>query len=191
MAEIAHGVMLAGALAGTGATLARGRRLRALDAFAALAMLAAMLDTAFAGILPGVAWAGILVVLSLGIGFRSRIDRSRRSGSGAPGATRPVCVGGRPLGELFHALSLIATGWLVAAAGRHDVEAATAAHGHSGPLLAGEAVGVLTVVALGAWVAARAMRDGRDGIGHGVAAASMTVMLAAMAAPGLVTGLGA
>ncbi|MRX42276.1 hypothetical protein [Agromyces kandeliae] len=187
MAEVAHGFMLAGALAGTGATLARGRRLRALDAVAALAMLAAMFDTAATGILPGVAWAGILVLAGLALGIRSRVDRSNRSATATPRDPRAVGVRSRPIHDLHHALALIATGWLVAAAGS-DVHAASAvAHGHSAPLLGAGTVGVLGVVALGAGVTLRAVRDGRDAAGHGLAAASMTVMLAAMAAPGLVS----
>jgi|GEM_PF-3055862 len=202
MAEVAHGFMVAGALAGAGTTLARGRRLRALDALAALAMLAAMLDTALAGLLPSVAWAGVLVLAGVAIGIRSRRDRSRRSASAAPRERGPVPVDGIRLDDLFHALALIATGWLVVAAS-HDRPTSAAApsaavepavHAHAAPMLAGQAIAVLAVVALvalGAWVAVRAMRGGRDGIGHGVTAASMTVMLAAMAAPGLVTGFGA
>ncbi|GAA1059428.1 DUF5134 domain-containing protein [Agromyces bracchium] len=191
MAEIAHGVMLAGALAGTGATLARGRRLRALDALAALAMLAAMLDTAFTGVLPGVAWAAVLVLAGLAIGIRSRLDRSRRSASAVPKGPRPVGSRSRPLHDLHHALALIATGWLVAAAGRNDAGVSGATHAHAAALLPAGTIVVLAVVALGAWVAARALREGRRGVGHGVMAASMTVMLAAMAAPGLATALGA
>ncbi|GAA1055542.1 hypothetical protein GCM10017608_29660 [Agromyces luteolus] len=185
--------MLAGALAGTGATLARGRRLRALDAIAAIAMLAAMLDTAFAGVLPGVAWAGILVLAGLAIGIRSRLDRSRGLGCGAKRGPRPVGLGGRPrpLDDLHHALALIATGWLVAAAGHDDAGPSVETHLHAAPLLAAESLAVLAVIGLGAWVAVRALREGRGGIGHGVMAASMTVMLAAMAAPGLSTGFGA
>ncbi|WP_438855425.1 hypothetical protein [Agromyces sp. M3QZ16-3] len=190
MAEIAHGVMLAGALAGTGATLARGRRLRTLDALAAMAMLAAMLDTAVTGILPGVAWAGILVIAGLAIGIRSRLDRSRRSASAAPGRARPAGDDGRPLDDLHHALALIATGWLVAAADGGDGGAIAGTHTHAAPLLAAVSIGVLAVVVLGVWVALRALRSGRGGIGHGVVAASMTVMLAAMVAPGLATSLG-
>ncbi|MFC9919817.1 hypothetical protein [Agromyces binzhouensis] len=191
MAEVAHGFMLAGALAGTGATLARGRRLRALDAVAALAMLAAMFDTAVTGILPGVAWAGILVLAGLALGIRSRVDRSGRSASAAPRGPRPVGVRPRPIHDLHHALALIATGWLVAASGSDVHDASAAVHGHAVPLLGAETVGVLAVVALGAGATVRAMRDGRDGVGHGVAAASMTVMLAAMAVPGLATAFGA
>ncbi|WP_400994243.1 hypothetical protein [Agromyces sp. GXQ0307] len=191
MAEIAHGIMLAGALAGTGATLARGRRLRALDAIAALAMLAAMLDVSFAGILPGVAWAGILVIAGLAIGIRSRVDRTCRPAPAASVDARPVGVRGRPLDDLHHALALIAAGWLIASVDRDDAAASAATHAHAAPLLLGETLVVITVVSLGAWVAVRAVREGRGGIGHGVMAASMTVMLAAMAAPGLATALGA
>ncbi|WP_430645873.1 hypothetical protein [Agromyces sp. GXS1127] len=191
MAEIAHGVMLAGALAGTGATLARGRRLRTLDALAAVAMLAAMLDTALAGMLPGVAWAGILVLAGLAIGVRSRVDRSRDRASASPRRRRPVGLGGRPLDDLHHALALIAAGWLVAAAGRDVAGTTDETHTHVMAVLPAGTLVVLAVVALGAWVAVRAVREGRSGIGHGVMAASMTVMLAAMAAPGFAATLGA
>ncbi|BDZ53858.1 hypothetical protein GCM10025870_09310 [Agromyces marinus] len=183
--------MLAGALAGTGATLARGRRLRALDAFAAVAMLAAMLDTALTGILPGVAWAGILVLAGLAIGVRSRVDRARSPASAPPRRPRPAGLGGRPLDDLHHALALIAAGWLVASAGRDGVGAPGETHAHVALALPAETFAVLTVVALGAWVAVRAMREGRSGVVHGVMAASMTVMLAAMAVPGLAAVLGA
>ncbi|SFR85629.1 hypothetical protein SAMN05428970_3202 [Agromyces sp. CF514] len=189
MVEIVHGVMLLGAVAGTVAALAPGRRMRVLDALAAVVMAAAMLDTAFTRLLPGLAWSALLVAAGLAIGVRARRDIRR---------PEPMARCGRPLADLHHALALIATGWLLAgvaasstgAASASATSDATSAAHHAGPVLPLQSLAVLAVVVLGAWVAARAVRSGRVALRHGAMAAGMSLMLAAMAAPAAVTALG-
>ncbi|MFF2369952.1 hypothetical protein [Agromyces sp. NPDC058110] len=200
MVEITHGVMLLGATAGTAAALAPGRRVRALDAVAGVVMAAAMLDSAFTHVLPGLGWAVALVATGIAVGIRARRDIRR---------PEPLPRCGRPLADLHHALALIATGWLMAGAGAGaglgtgvgagasasaasaapTALAATAAH-HAGPVLPLQATAVLAVVALGTYVAIRAARSGRAALRHGTMAAGMSLMLAAMAAPATVVAFG-
>ncbi|RXZ51128.1 hypothetical protein ESP57_04930 [Agromyces fucosus] len=177
MVEIAHGVMLLGALAGTVAALAPGR-VRTLDVVAALVMAAAMLDTAVTHLVPGLAWSALLVATGLAIGIRARRGIRR---------TDPAARCGRPLADLHHALALIATGWLLAGVGA--AEASSAVH-HGGTVLPFQWPALIAVIALGACVAARAVRTGRAALRHGAMAAGMTVMLAAMAAPAAIAALG-
>ncbi|GAA2043605.1 hypothetical protein GCM10009819_32830 [Agromyces tropicus] len=181
MGEFAHGVMLAGAVAGTGATFARGRGVRALDAATTVAMLAAMLDALFTHAVSPLAWAVVLVIAGLAIGVRARRDRHRRDS--------PDRAPDLPLADLHHGLALIATGWLLVGAD-HGGGSVAATHAHALPLAAAHLVIVLPVLVLGAWVSVHAIRTGTERLGHGAAAASMTVMLAAMAAPALVTARG-
>ncbi|GAA1942581.1 hypothetical protein [Agromyces allii] len=180
MVEIAHGVMLLGALAGTAAALVPGR-VRALDATAALVMAAAMVDTVFTRLLPGLAWSGLLVAAGLAIGIRARRGIRRPD---------PTARCGRPLADLHHALALIATGWLLAGVGAAATASGAAAVHHAGPVLPLQWPALIAVIVLGACVAARAVRSGRAALRHGAMAAGMTVMLAAMAAPAAVAALG-
>ncbi|ANJ27769.1 hypothetical protein [Agromyces aureus] len=180
MVEIAHGVMLFGALAGTAAALAPGR-VRALDAVASIVMVAAMVDTAFTRLLPGIAWSALLIAAGLAIGIRARRGIRRPDPS--------ACLG-RPLADLHHALALIATGWLLAGVGTAAATAATSAAHLGGPVLPLQWPALIAVIVLGACVAARAVRSGRAALRHGAMAAGMTVMLAAMAAPAAVAALG-
>lgn len=196
MVEIAHVVMLLGALAGTGAALAPGRRARALDAVASVVMAAAMLDTAFTRLLPGLAWAVAFVAAGIAIGIRSRVSTPERR-------RRPVQAArsGLALADLHHALALIATGWLLAGSGAGTgADGATsgatsagsevlATHAHAGSMLPLQAIAVVAVVVLGTCVAVRAARSGRTALRHGAMAAGMSVMLAAMAAPAAVAAL--
>ncbi|SIN69431.1 hypothetical protein [Agromyces cerinus] len=180
MVEIAHGVMLLGTLAGTAAALAPGR-VRALDVVAALVMAAAMLDTVFTRLLPGLAWSALLVAAGLAIGIRARRGIRRPD---------PSTRCGRPLADLHHALALIATGWLLAGVGAAAATSATSTVHHGGTVLPFQWPAVIAVIALGACVATRAVRSGRVALRHGAMAAGMTVMLAAMAAPAAVAALG-
>ncbi|WP_127792823.1 hypothetical protein [Agromyces sp. LHK192] len=214
MGELAHAAMLTCAVIGAAATLAAGRRVRPLDALAALVMLAAMLDTAGDRLVPAIGWACALGIAGVAIGIRTRADRARIEPSRAdpsrvvpnradlspaapihaePARAVPTRAAGAAHADLHHALALVVSGWLVAGAlGHADGAAAipTEPHGHAGPVLALQVLAVALLVASGAVVALRAWRTGRRGIRHGAMAASMTVMLAAMVVPSLLAAVG-
>ncbi|HEU4755728.1 MAG TPA: hypothetical protein VFS72_03620 [Agromyces sp.] len=191
MSELAHGAMLVGALGG--AACAIGGRRTALDLAASAAMLAAMADMALTRIVAPLAWTAVLAGLGIALGARLRSARTAL-GAGAPRDRR--------LHALHRALAFIVGAWAFAAADGESVAATGSgvhAHAGAGGLLFLAAVvamtafgGWLVAVELGARRPARRARPGRALAGsarHAAEAASTTLMLAAMAMPGVVAAL--
>ena len=172
MGELAHGTMLIGALAGTacaaGGLLCGG----VTDLAAAAVMLAAMLDMAFIGFLPALVWVVLLIVTGLALGVRLRRFRHEP----------------RSLSRQLHrALAFIVGAWAFAAAA--GTGAGASAHHHAAAGLGfGAAMTAMTL--FGGWLVVRLIRDGRGNRLHAAEAASTTVMLAAMALPGLLPAFG-
>ena len=191
MSELAHGAMLVGALGG--AACAIGGRRTALDLAASAAMLAAMADMALTRIVAPLAWTAVLAGLGIALGARLRSART------APGAG---ALRDRRLHALHRALAFIVGAWAFAAADGESVAATGSgihAHAGAGGLLFLAAVVAMT--AFGGWLVAvefgarRPERGARPGGGlrgstrHAAEAASTTLMLAAMAMPGVVAAL--
>ena len=192
MSELAHGAMLVGALGG--AACAIGGRRTALDLAASAAMLAAMADMALTRIVAPLAWTAVLAGLGIALGARLRSARTAL-GAGAPRDRR--------LHALHRALAFIVGAWAFAAADGESVAATGSgvhAHAGAGGLLFLAAVVAMT--AFGGWLVAvefgarrpahRAPRLGGGLAGstrHAAEAASTTLMLAAMAMPGVVAAL--
>ena len=180
MGEIAHGAMLIGALACTACTLTGWRHARALDVAASAAMLAAMADMAFSRLLPALVWALILVAAGIALGARVRATRARAHAALTVRADHAIR-------ELHRALAFIVGGWLLAGTAGVADSAATSgvsAHVHvsaNGFALAAAAAAALVV--LGGWLVARLLRRGRREGLHAAEAASLTLMLVAMAVP--------
>lgn len=191
MSELAHGAMLVGALGG--AACAIGGRRTALDLAASAAMLAAMADMALTRIVAPLAWTAVLAGLGIALGARLRPART------APGAGPSP---DRRSHALHRALTFIVGAWAFAAAdGESIAGTGSAGHAHAGagdlPFLAA----VVAMTALGGWLVAvelgarrpaRRARPGRALAGsarHAAEAASTTLMLAAMAVPGVVAAL--
>ena len=192
MSELAHGAMLAGALGG--AACAIGGRRTAFDLAASAAMLAAMADTALTRIVAPLAWTAVLAGLGIALGARLRPARTAL-GAGASLDRRSLA--------LHRALTFIVGAWASAAADGASI-AGTGSGGHvhagAGGLLFVAAVVAMT--AFGGWLVAielgarrparRAPRPGGGSAGsarHAAEAASTTLMLAAMAVPGVVAAL--
>lgn len=180
MSELTHGAMLVGALAGAACAIAGARQGRVLDVGTSIVMLAAMVDTAITGLVPALVWAAVLVAAGIALGARMRVARSR---SGGPDG-RPVEL----LGDLHRALAFIVSGWLMVGAAA-SVAVPSTAHDHGAAGGLAPIAGALTVLALGGWLITRLLRSGR-GAWHAAEAASMSVMLAAMAWPTVTTALG-
>ena len=179
MGGITHGAMLIGALACTVCSLAGWRHARALDVAASAAMLAAMADLAFTRLVPALVWALILVAAGISLGARLRATRARAHGARAVQADHGIR-------ELHRALVFIVGGWLlVGTAGVADSPATIAAsshvHGSSNGFVV--AVAAIALVVLGGWLVARLLRRGRREGLHAAEAASLTLMLVAMAVP--------
>ncbi|MFE6255331.1 hypothetical protein [Agromyces sp. NPDC057865] len=190
MSELAHGAMLVGAL-GAAACVATGRR-TALDVAASAAMLAAMTDMAFTRLVPPLAWTGVLAGLGIALGARLRPAR---------GIARSA---GRRPHALHRALAFIVGAWSFAAVG-----GAPSAVPHLGGHLHADAAGgglafaaaMVAMTAFGGWLAADELRRWtpergsrtragmRGSARHAAEAASTTVMLAAMAVPGVLAAL--
>lgn len=179
MGEFAHGTMLVGALAGTACTMAGLRGRRAFDLAAAAVMLAAMLDMAFIGFLPSLVWAMLLLVAGLALGARLRVLRGD-AGSGIRDhrATR----------ELHRALAFIVGAWAFAGAAAPGAAASAHHYGTDGGLVF--AAGVVAMTVFGGWLTISHLRRGHGNRLHAAEAASTTVMLAAMALPGLLPAIG-
>lgn len=192
MSELAHGAMLVGALGG--AACAIGGRRTALDLAASAAMLAAMADMALTRIVAPLTWTAALVGLGIALGARLRPARTAVGAGSSPD---------RRSHALHRALAFISGAWAFAAADGESVAATgSAGHAHAG---AGDLLFLAAVVAMtafGGWLVAveigarrparRAPRRGGASAGsarHAVEAASTTVMLAAMAMPGVVAAL--
>jgi hypothetical protein len=185
MGEIMHGAMLLGALACTACTLTAWRHARALDVVASAAMLMAMADTAFTRVIPALLWALVLVAAGIALGARVRAMRARAH------AARTVHAD-HAIRELHRALAFIVGGWLLAGTAGVGGSAATSGvntHVHvaaNGFALAAAAAAALVV--LGGWLVARLLRrERREGV-HAAEAASLTLMLVAMAVPTALVG---
>ncbi|GGI47580.1 hypothetical protein BCL57_002292 [Agromyces flavus] len=190
MSELAHGAMLVGALGG--AACAVGGRRTALDVAASAAMLVAMTDMAFTRFVAALAWTAVLAGFGIALGTRLRPTR------GAHGA--PLSPGRR--GHALHrALAFIVGAWaFVAADGGSGAGASEAGHAHAGTELLFVAA-TMAMTAFGGWLVAVELRNRRrarssgpaDGsrgwARHAAEAASTTVMLAAMAVPGVLAAL--
>lgn len=191
MSELAHGAMLVGALGG--AACAIGGRRTALDLAASAAMLAAMADMALTRMVAPLAWTAVLAGLGIALGARLRPGRIAL-GSGRSPDRRSLA--------LHRALTFIVGAWAFAAAdGESIAGTGTGGHVHAG---GGGLLFIAAVVALtafGGWLVAveigarRPARRSRPGGGlaestrHAAEAASTTLMLAAMAVPGVLAAL--
>jgi hypothetical protein len=193
MSELAHGAMLVGAL-GAAACVATGRR-TALDVAASAAMLTAMTDMAFTQLVHPLAWTAVLAGLGIALGSRLRPAR----GPHGAGILR-----GRREHALHRALAFIVGAWAFAAAGATPAAgASTGSHVHADPTLAGLAfvAAALAMTAFGGWLVAVEIRSRRvdrrartrpsrpGAVRHAAEAASTTLMLAAMAVPGVIAAL--
>ncbi len=180
MSELAHGAMLIGAL-GHAACATTGRRGR-LEGAASVVMIMAMTDMALTRLVPPLAW--MLVLLGLGVTLGVRL-RTARAASGRHTVTL------ERLQALNRALAFIVGAWAFAVAGA-GAAGGSAPHAHSSGLGFVAAIGSMTV--FGGWLAVRELRAGtvarRVRLRHAAEAASTTLMLAAMAVPGLVAALG-
>jgi hypothetical protein len=193
MSELVHGAMLVGAL-GAAACVATGRR-TALDVAASAAMLTAMTDMAFTQLVHPLAWTAVLAGLGIALGSRLRPAR----GPHGAGILR-----GRREHALHRALAFIVGAWAFAAAGATPAAgASTGSHVHADPTLAGLAfvAAALAMTAFGGWLVAVEIRSRRvdrrartrprrpGAVRHAAEAASTTLMLAAMAVPGVIAAL--
>jgi len=181
MGELAHGTMLVGALAGTACAAAGLRSGRAADLAAAAVMLAAMLDMAFIGFLPSLVWVVLLLVTGLALGARLRRFRAD-AGIGIRHEPRSLSR------QLHRALAFIVGAWAFAAAA--GTGAGASAHHHASAAGLGFGAAMTAMTLFGGWLVVRLIRDGRGNRLHAAEAASTTVMLAAMALPGLLPALG-
>jgi hypothetical protein len=178
MGEITHGAMLIGALACTACSLAGWRHARALDVVASASMLMAMADMAFTRLLPPLVWALILVAAGIALGARVRVIRAQAHTGRAVQADHAIR-------ELHRALAFIVGGWLLLSTAGVADSAATSqvsTHGHvsaNGFVVAAAAA----LVVLGGLIVARLLRRGRREGLHSAEAASLTLMLVAMAMP--------
>lgn len=176
MNEFAHGAMLVGALTGAGCAMTTRRA--ALDLAASAVMLLAMCDMAFTRLAPPLAWTVVLVGSGLALGARVRAERA---------ASRPrIPAPGHP--RLLHrALAFIVGGWAFALPAAAD--AASSTHAHSGGSLS-FALAALAMTVFGGCLVVRELRtDGARRLRHAAEAASTSLMLAAMAVPGVAAAL--
>jgi len=179
MGEMTHGAMLMGALACAACTLAGWRRGRALDIVASAAMLAAMADMAFTRLLPALVWALILVAAGIAFGARVRAART-------PARATCTVPTDHAIRELHRALVFIVGGWLLAGtAGVADSTATSDASAHAHVSANGFIVGAAAtaLIVVGCWLVLRLLRRGRREGLHAAEAASLTLMLVAMAVP--------
>lgn len=180
MSELAHGAMLVGAL-GHAACATTGRCGR-LEGAASVVMLVAMTDMALTRFVPDLAWTAVLAGLGIALGTRLRPRRGSR-GSALPHGARSHA--------LHRALAFIVGAWAFAVAAGTSATAARLGDDHSH---AGAAAGSLAFVAaafamtaFGGWLVVREVR--LRAIRRTAEAASTTVMLAAMAVPGVLAAL--
>ena len=181
MGELAHGTMLIGALAGTVCAAGGLRSGRVTDLAAATVMLAAMLDMAFIRSLPALVWVVLLLVAGLLLGARLRRFRTD-AGIGMRHEPRSLSR------ELHRALAFIVGAWAFAAAA--GTGAGASAHHHAAAAGLGFGAAMTAMTLFGGWLVVRLIRDGRGNRLHAAEAASTTVMLAAMALPGLLPAFG-
>jgi hypothetical protein len=193
MGELAHGAMLVGAL-GAAACAVGGRR-TALDLVASAAMLAAMADMALTRIVAPLGWTALLAGLGIALGAGLRPHRAADAGRPLPG---------RQAHALHRALAFVVGAWAFAAVGGASAAGAgDRGHLHADPAVGGFAfvAAVVAMTAYGGWLVAAELRAGRaardirtDGARprsarHAAEAASTTLMLAAMAVPGVLATL--
>ena len=179
MGEIMHGAMLMGALACTACTLTAWRHARALDVVASAAMLMAMADMAFTRVIPALLWALVLVAAGIAFGARVRATRARAHAAHTVQADHVIR-------ELHRALVFIVGGWLLAGtAGVADSPATSdvSMHVHVSANGFAVAAAATALVVSGGWLVARLLRRGRREGLHAAEAASLTLMLIAMAVP--------
>jgi hypothetical protein len=193
MSELAHGAMVIGALGG--AACAIGGRRTTLDLAASAAMLAAMADMALTRIVAPLGWTAVLAGIGIALGARLRPDRGTHGTGPSPHAGSHA---------LHRALGFIVGAWAFAVAGGASV----AGPGSEDHMHADAAAGtvllpaaVLAMTAFGGWLVALELRARRPRSGvlrdrrmpgsarHAAEAASTTVMLAAMAVPGVFAAL--
>ncbi|MBM7504058.1 hypothetical protein ACFPER_11270 [Agromyces aurantiacus] len=192
MSELAHGAMLVGALGGA-ACVATGRR-TGLDLAASAAMLAAMADMALTRLVPPLAWTAVLAGIGIALGARLRAARDPGGLDRSPG---------RRSHALHRALAFIVGAWAFAAAGDASTNGpGVAGHSHGGSAAFAFIAAAVAMTAFGGWLVAVELRTARPARGirphgvlpgatrHAAEAASTTVMLAAMAAPGVLAALG-
>ncbi|MFF2272464.1 hypothetical protein ACFVTX_09335 [Agromyces sp. NPDC058136] len=176
MNEFAHGAMLVGALTGAGCAVTTRRA--ALDLAASAVMLLAMCDMALTRLAPPLAWTMALVGIGLALGVRLRTGRAARG-------TRILPP--EHLRLLHRALTFIVGGWAFALPAAAGAAASTHAHGSGGVAFA---LAALTMTVFGGCLVARELRaDDARRLRHAAEAASTSLMLAAMAVPGVVAAL--
>ncbi|MFE6963901.1 hypothetical protein ACFVAJ_02230 [Agromyces sp. NPDC057679] len=175
MNEFAHGAMLVGALTGAGCAVTTRRA--ALDLAASAVMLLAMCDMAFTRLAPPLAWTIVLVGIGLALGVRLRTEQAgHRARIPAPGRPR----------LLHRALTFIVGGWAFAMPVAADAASSAHAHGGGGAF----ALAALAMTVFGGCLVVRELRaDGARRLRHAAEAASTSLMLAAMAVPGVVAAL--
>ncbi|MFF2493170.1 hypothetical protein [Agromyces sp. NPDC058064] len=174
MNEFAHGAMIVGALAGAGCVASTRRT--APEFSASVIMVVAMVDMAATRLVPPLAWTLALVGIGVALGARLR------SGRAAHGARIRASGDPRPL---HRALAFIVGGWAFAMPAAAE-SAAPHLHGGGGAFVAA----ALAMTVFGGWLVVRELRtDGRRRLRHAAEAASTSLMLAAMAAPGVVAAL--
>jgi hypothetical protein len=192
MSELAHGAMLVGALGGAACVL--GGRRTVLDLVASTAMLGAMADMALTRIVAPLGWTAVLASLGIALGMRLRPARS-----GADAALSPS----RRRHALHRALAFVVGAWAFASPdGGSAAAPSEAGHVHGEPGVGLVFVtATLAMTAFGGWLVAVELKDrprpqpggsDRGSTGwarHAAEAASTTVMLAAMAVPGVLAAL--
>lgn len=193
MSELAHGAMLVGALGG--AACAIGGRRTALDLAASAAMLAAMADMALTRIVAPLAWTAVLA--GVGIALGARLRPAGTALKAGPSLDRRSHA-------LHRALTFIVGAWAFAAAEGAPIAgtgSGSGGHVHAGAGGLPFVAAVVALTAFGGWLVAvelgarRRARRARPGGGlagstrHAAEAASTTLMLAAMAVPGMLAAL--
>jgi len=135
---------------------------------------------ALAGLMPPLAWTTVLVSLGVALGVRLRTDRG----------ARPTRVHARERPHPLHrALTFVVGGWAFAAPAT-AAGSASAPHVHMGDLTFVAATVAMTV--FGGCLVVQELRTGPGAgnrIRHAAEAASATLMLAAMAVPGVLATL--
>lgn len=174
MNEFAHGAMLVGAVAGTGCAVSSRRS--APELAASVVMVVAMCDMAFTRSVPPLAWTMVLVGIGVALGARLRASRGA-SGSRTSGRSGP-----RPV---HRALAFIVGGWAFAVPA--SAAGAASPHLHGGGAFVAAATAML--VFGGCLVVHELRTGGRGRLRHAAEAASTSLMLAAMAVPGIVAAL--
>ena len=179
MSELAHAAMLVGAL-GHAACATTGRHER-LDVATSVVMLLAMSDMALTRIVPELAWTAVLAVLGIALGTRLRPRRV------AHGPTLPHDSRSH---ALHRALAFIIGAWAFAMTAHSSAAPAPdAGHVHASAAAGGLAfaAAAFAMTAFGGWLVVHELRA--RAVRRTAEAASTTMMLAAMAVPGVLATL--